>query len=248
MIGSILLQAVTVGSTTDSAAVIDTAQKAVNTAAQLTPQVKEQSLSMIDMVMKGGWVMAPIAVLFLLTVYVLIERIAAISRASKRNVLFMANIRDAVMNGNIDAARALCRNSNSPEARVVGKGLARIGKPVKDIESAMEAEAKLEINKLEKRMGVLNIIGRIAPMLGFVGTIMGVIKIFYDMALSNTISINVISEGLYQKMITSAAGLIVGIIAFTGYHWLNLIIDKVINRMESSGVEFIDLLQEPTKQ
>jgi biopolymer transport protein ExbB len=244
MIGSILLQN-TIGSTTVDT-VADTLHKAAATATQVTqPSMKD--ISGIELVMMGGWILVPIVILLLLTIYVIIERIMVISRASRNDRRFMENIKDAVKNGNVDAARALCRSSATPQARVIEKGISRIGKPMKDIESAMESEGKVQVSKLEARMGILNIIGRIAPMLGFVGTIIGVIKIFYDIAIANTISIDVIASGLYQKMITSASGLIVGIIAFAGYHWLNLIIEKIIARMEHSAVEFIDLLQEPTR-
>lgn len=246
MIGSILLQNVTVGSTQAVTDTVNNATAAI-AAAPVTQQAKEQSLTLMELVMKGGWILIPIALLLLLTIYVLIERILVVSRASKTDKRFMDGIRDAVLNGNLDSARALCKSSAAPEARVVEKGISRIGKPMKEIEGAMEAEAKLEINRLEARMGVLNIVGRIAPMLGFIGTILGVIKIFYDISLSNTISIDVIAGGLYQKMIASAAGLLVGVIAFAGYHWLNLTIDKIINRMETHAVKFTDLLQEPTK-
>lgn len=244
MIGFILLQTQTLGSTSADSVVADTAHKVVN-ATQQVPQVASK-ISAFELVMKGGPILIPIALLLLLTIYVLIERIIVINRAARNDRRFMDSVKDAIVNGNIDAARALCKSSSAPEARVVEKGIARIGKPMKDIESAMESEGKLQIARLERRMGILNIIGRIAPMLGFVGTIMGVIKIFYDIAQSNTISIDVIAGGLYQKMITSAAGLVVGVIAFAGYHWLNIIIEKVILRMETSSVKFIDLLQEPT--
>jgi biopolymer transport protein ExbB len=249
MISAILLQAQTLGSTTvDSVA--DTLHRTATVAtASAAPVAKE--LSLIGLIMKGGpgllMILIPIALLLLLTIYVIVERILVINRAAHNDQRFMDSIKDSILNGNLDSARALCKNSSSPEARVIEKGISRIGKPMKDIESAMESEGKLQIAMLERRMGVLNIIGRIAPMLGFIGTIMGVIKIFYDISLSNTISIDVIAGGLYQKMITSAAGLMVGVIAFAGYHWLNLIIEKVILRMETGAVRFIDMLQEPTK-
>lgn len=245
MIGTILLQAQTIGSTTpDSAA--GATQAAANTAAN-NPQVTEKSLSAMEMVMQGGWILIPIALLLLLTIYVIIERIMVVSKAAKEDKRFMDSIRDYIHNGNIDAARALCKSSDTPKARVIEKGIARIGRPIKDIESSMEGVAKIEISKLDRRMGILNIVGRIAPMLGFIGTIMGVIRIFYDISLSNTISIDTIAGGLYQKMITSAAGLMVGVIAFGAYHWINITIDKIIARIESASVNFLDMLQEPTK-
>ena len=245
MIGTILLQAQTFGKTTDTAA--SAAAAVTNTVTAAPVQNKEKVLSTMELVMQGGWILIPIALLLMLTIYVIIERVIVISRASKNDRRFMDTIKDYVVNGNIDGARGLCRSSYTPQARVIEKGISRIGKPIKDIESAMESEARLEIGKLERRMGILNIVGRIAPMLGFIGTIMGVIKIFYDISLSNTISIDTIAGGLYQKMITSAAGLMVGVIAFGAYHWLNIIIDKIISRVETNAVKFIDILQEPTK-
>lgn len=246
MIGSILLQTQTIGSTT--ADTLNAAAQTVTATVTQTPPVPPvQQLSVIDLVMKGGWVMLPIAVLLVLTIYVLIERIIVVNRAARNDRRFMDDIKDYIVNGNVDSARALCKSSSTPQARVIEKGINRIGKPMKDIETAMESEGRVQVTKLEARMGVLNIIGRIAPMLGFVGTIIGVIKIFYDISLSNTISIDVIASGLYQKMVTSAAGLVVGIIAFASYHWLNLIIEKIIARMEASSVAFIDILSEPTR-
>ena len=159
----------------------------------------------------------------------------------------MHQIRDYVHNGNMDAAKALCKNSMAPAARMVEKGITRIGKPIKEIEEAMESVGKLEINRLEKNLSVLSLIGRIGPIFGFIGTIAGVIKIFYDISLTDNISIGVISTGLYQKMITSASGLVVGLLAFIGYFILNAMLDKTINKMETASVEFIDLLHEPGK-
>jgi biopolymer transport protein ExbB len=246
MIGTILLQQITVGKTAADS-IASAAQTAGNAIPSVPDAPKEKVLSSMELVMQGGWVLIPIALLLMLTIYVIIERVMVISKASRDDRRFMDTIKDYVSNGNMDAARALCRSSYTPHARVIEKGIARIGKPIKDIESAMEGEARLEIGKLERRMGILNIVGRIAPMLGFIGTIMGVIRIFYDISLSNTISIDTIAGGLYQKMITSAAGLMVGIVAFAAYHWLNIIIDKIISRIETSSVKFLDLLHEPTR-
>lgn len=243
MIGTILLQTV-IGQTTDTAAA---ASQALTNPPPSAPPITEKSLSAMEMVMQGGWILIPIALLLLLTIYVIIERIMVVTKAAKEDRRFMDTIRDYIHNGNIDAARALCKSSDTPKARVIEKGIARIGRPIKDIEGAMEGVAKVEVSKLDRRMGILNIVGRIAPMLGFIGTIMGVIKIFYDISLSNTISIDTIAGGLYQKMITSAAGLMVGVIAFGAYHWINITIDKIISRIESASVSFIDMLQEPTK-
>ncbi|HRS40189.1 MAG TPA: MotA/TolQ/ExbB proton channel family protein, partial [Bacteroidia bacterium] len=144
-------------------------------------------------------------------------------------------------------AKALCKNTNTPVARMIEKGLMRLGKPVKEIEGAIENVAKLEIYKMENNMNVLGTISGIAPMFGFLGTIFGVIKIFYQIALQNSLEINAISGGLYVKMISSAAGLLVGMIAYACYHYLVYMIDRVINKMEINAVQFIDLLEEPVK-
>jgi biopolymer transport protein ExbB len=205
---------------------------------------KETSISLIELLMKGGYLMIPIGILSLIAIYVLIERYMAIRKASHSDNNFMNNIKDFIKNGNIEAARSLCKNSTSPQARMIEKGISRMGKPVKEIEASIENTGKLEVYKLEKNLAVLGIIAGIAPMFGFIGTIMGVIKIFYNISLADNISIGLISGGLYEKMITSAAGLVVGVFAFIAYHWLNIMVDKVIQRMETNSIEFIDLLQE----
>ncbi len=206
-----------------------------------------QTLNLLDLIMKGGWVMIPIGILSVIAVYLMIERFITINRASKVDNGFMANIKAMLMDGKADAALSLCRSTNTPIARLLEKGIKRLGKPVKEIESAVENTGKLEIYKLEKNLSYLGIIAGIAPMFGFVGTISGVIKIFYNISLADNISIGLIAGGLYEKMITSAAGLIVGIIAHIGFHYLNTMIDRVSFQLESTTVEFIDLIQEPTK-
>ncbi len=243
MFNSILLQ----GIVTSGAAVMDTAN---NVAAQVPLQnlpPKEASLSLLELIMKGGWIMIPIGILSVLTVYFFIERLMVISKSSKLDKNFINNIKDYITNGNMDAAKALCKNTTSPAARMIEKGISRIGKPIKEIEESMESVGKLEINRMEKNLSILSLIGRIAPIFGFVGTIAGVIKIFYDISLTDNISIGVISTGLYQKMITSASGLVVGLIAFIAYYILNGMLDKTINKMETASVEFIDILHGPGK-
>ena len=191
--------------------------------------------------------MIPIGLLSIITVYLMVERFIVINKASKVDKGFMANIKSTLLDGKIDAALSMCRSSNAPIARLLEKGIKRLGKPIKEIESAVENTGKLEIYKLEKNLSYLGIIAGIAPMLGFIGTIAGVIRIFYNISLANDISIKLIADGLYEKMITSAAGLLVGIIAHVGYHYLNSMIDRVSFQLESTTVEFIDLIQEPSK-
>jgi biopolymer transport protein ExbB len=209
--------------------------------------ISHESMSLLDLIMKGGWVMIPIGILSVIAVYLMIERFITISRASKVDTGFMANVKSMLLDGKTDAALSLCRSNNSPIARLLEKGIKRLGKPIKEIESAVENTGKLEIYKLEKNLSYLGIIAGIAPMFGFIGTISGVIRIFYNISLADNISISLIAGGLYEKMITSAAGLAVGIIAHIGFHYLNAMIDRVSFQLESTTVEFIDLIQEPTK-
>ena len=202
------------------------------------------SINLLELILKGGWVMVPIFVLSFISIYILIERFITIRKASKDTNKFMEKIKSLILQGDVKSAKALCENTESPVARMIEKGIMRLGRPLKDIESSIENTGKVEIYKLEKNLSVLGIVAGIAPMLGFVGTISGVIKIFYNIAIEENISIGAIAEGLYEKMITSAAGLIVGIIAHVGFHYLNLMIDRVIYKMESNSLEFVDLLQE----
>jgi len=212
-------------------------------AAQAAPLV--QDISFFDLLLKGGWVMLPLALLFFLALVIFIERYITIRKASKNESNLMSQVKQSVLTGHLDSAIALCRNSNSPLGRMLQKGLLRIGRPIKDIEGAIENLGKLEVSKLEKNISILGIVAGIAPMLGFVGTILGVIKIFYNISLQDNISIGAISGGLYEKMITSATGLAIGILAYVGYHILNIMVDRVILRMETDAIEFVDLLDEP---
>jgi biopolymer transport protein ExbB len=249
MFHSVLLQLVT-NTAAAVTQVADTTKQVATQVAQLAntvPERKEDTLSLLDLITKGGIIMIPMGILSILTIYFFFERLLTISKASKVDRNFMNSIKDFIHNGNIDAAKSLCNHTPTPVARVIGKGVSRIGKPIKEIEEAMESVGKLELNRLEKNLSILSLIGRIAPIFGFVGTIAGVIKIFHDISLTDNISIGVISTGLYQKMITSASGLVVGLMAFIGYYILNAMLDKTINKVETASVEFIDLLQEPTK-
>ena len=239
----ILLQALTTAA--DTAVTVATG---ITTAAPVTQQqaITEDSFSLFSMIVKGGVMMIPLALMLVLAIYVLIERLIVLSRAAKKNDAMLSGLKDLIHKGNIDSAKAMCTALNTPEAAMLEKGLNRIGQPIQDIREAMNETAEVEIGKLEKNMGILNITGRIAPMFAFIGTIIGVIKIFYDIALAKTVEIEVISTGLYQKMITSCSGLVVGVLAFVAYHWLNTKIDKLAHRMEESRMKFLDILNEPT--
>lgn len=203
----------------------------------------QEGLSLLDLIIKGGVIMIPIGILSLISIYVIVERYVFIKKAFKQESNFLANIKDHLAKGDIKAAKAYCQRLNNPISRITEKGLNRIGKPIKEIESAMESMAGIENSKLEKNLGFLGLTAGIAPMLGFIGTISGIIKIFYNISVSDNISIGLIAGGLYEKMITSGSGLIVGLIAYAGYHWLNSLIDKFNNKVEITAVEFIDVLE-----
>jgi biopolymer transport protein ExbB len=217
--------------------------KTVQDTAQLVVQPTVNTLSLWDLIVKGGVIMIPIILLSFLAVFFFFERLIAIKKASKDNVHFMSTIREMISNLKIDSAKAICQTTNTPVSRMVEKGIGRIGKPISEIERSVESAGKFEVSKLEKNLKILGIVAGIAPMLGFIGTIMGVIKIFYNISLADNISIGLIAGGLYEKMITSASGLIIGVLAYAGYHYLNILLDKVIFRMEDTAIEFIDLLQ-----
>jgi len=237
MLGIILQVTQTTGAAADAA-----------TKVAATAQQSQVAESLWDIIFsKGGSIMLalmiPIFLLSVLAVYFFFERLIAIRKASKPDALFFNTIKEFIYDGKLDSAKALCRSTNTPVSRMMAKGIERIGKPINEIEKSIENVGRFEISKLERNMKILGIVAGIAPMLGFIGTIMGVIKIFYDISLAENIAIGVVASGLYVKMITSAAGLIVGVLAYAGYNYLNLLLDKVIYRLEDSSLEFMDLLQ-----
>jgi biopolymer transport protein ExbB len=219
-----------------------------DTAAKIAEGVKsESSMSLWDLTMKGGWLMIPIVFMAVVAVYIFFERYFAIKKAAQFENNFIDRIRDYIHEGKIDAAMNLCRSTDRPVARMIEKGIKRLGRPIKEIEDAIEIVGKFEVYNLEKNLVTLGVIAGIAPMFGFIGTIAGVIRIFYNISLADNISIGIIAGGLYEKMVCSAAGLLVGIVAFIFYHWLNVMIEKVVHKLEFNSMNFIDLLQEPAK-
>ncbi|RFS19730.1 MotA/TolQ/ExbB proton channel family protein [Chitinophaga silvatica] len=206
-----------------------------------------QQIHLIDMLKNGGVLMIPLGVLSLIAVYVFVERAITISKAGKLPDNFMAMIRDQITSGNIQSARSLAKNTYGPIARMIEKGIQRIGKPIENIEKSMENVGKLEVYRMEKNLVILSIIAGIAPMFGFLGTIAGMIQTFFNISITSDITLGTIAGGIYVKMVTSATGLIIGIVAFIGYSYLNAQIDKVVNKMETASSEFIDILQEPTR-
>jgi len=205
------------------------------------------TLSLMDLIQMGGWILAPIGILSVITIYIFFERLLVLTRAAKNPENLLNNVRDQIHSGNIQSALMLCKSNSTPDAKMLEKGISRIGLSMDEIEKSMEAVGKKELGRIEKNLGILSVIAKISPMFGFVGTIMGVIKIFYNISLQDNISIGLIAGGLYEKMITSAAGLIVGIIAFVLYSYLSHIADGIARRMENTGLDFIDMLHEPTK-
>jgi biopolymer transport protein ExbB len=218
------------------------------TGIQTTPEITETRMQLFDMLLKGSLpIMICLGLLLMASIYILVERLLVIGKASKTSDNLIPSLKEMIHSGNISNAKAMCKNMNSPESTMLEQGITRIGQPISEIRTAMDKSGSNEIGKLEKNLGVLNIIGRIAPMFGFIGTILGVITIFYDISLAKTVEIGIISEGLYQKMISSASGLVVGVFAFVCYHMLNARLDKLAHRMEDAQIRFLDMLNEPTK-
>jgi biopolymer transport protein ExbB len=213
------------------------------------PVDAEKSQSVFDIVTGGGVLSIIILTLMLFAlvaaIWIFVERYVVISRIAEVDDNFMNSVRMNIKTGNIAAAKAMCQSTNSPIAKMIEKGIARIGQPSEDIERAMEAVGRVEVFNMEKGVGYLSLIAKLAPMFGFVGTIIGVINIFHAIGVSGELEIGKISNGLYTKMISSAGGLVVGIVAFFGYHILTLMIEKVVVKLERISIEFMDLLHEP---
>lgn len=207
--------------------------------------------SIVDIILSSGPLGITIIgiqiLLSFVAVYIFIERYLSFKSLAKEDERVMQNLRANMGTGNIQTIQSICANSETPLARMVEKGLSRLGRPMPEIESAIENVGRVETFRLEKKVTYLSLIARIAPMFGFLGTIMGVIKIFYDISLSDNLSVGVISGGLYTKMLTSAGGLLVGIIAFLGYYFLTMMLDELVNKLEKRSIEFMDLLHAPVR-
>jgi biopolymer transport protein ExbB len=211
-------------------------------------EVTEKSIQVIDLALKGGWIMIPLLLMSILAIYIFIERFLTIRKAGKEDVNFMNNIRDFILNGKIDAAISLCKATQTPISRMIEKGVSRIGRPLDDISASIENVAKLEVYKLEKSLALLATISGAAPMLGFLGTVIGMIKALFVMANSGEgVVIQSLAGGIYEAMVTTVGGLIVGIIAYVGYNILVSNVEKVVYKMEARSIEFLDLLNEPGK-
>ncbi len=190
--------------------------------------------------------MIPLLLCSIALVYVFVERLSAIRKASVIDPTFMSRIREQITSGNLQGAKSLARGTDNPVARMIDKGISRIGKPMDHIEKSMESTGKLEVYQLEKNLSILSTIAGIAPMFGFLGTIAGMIILFFNIQHQG-FSLEHIAGGIYTKMVTSAVGLIIGLLAYVAYNYLNAQINKNVNRMEAAAVEFIDILQEPAR-
>ena len=218
---------------------------AAQAANSVTPPA--QQISIIDLLSKGGVLMIPLALLLVVAIFVFIERLLYIRKASKIEENFMNIIRDNIVTGNVTAARSMAKNTNNPVARIIDKGIQRIGKPIDAIEKSMENVGRLEMYKMERNINILSLIAGIAPMFGFLGTIIGMFQLFFRLASTGEFTIQSMADGIYTKLISSAVGLIIGLLAYIAYNYLNTQIDKTGNRMEVASAEFVDILQEPTR-
>jgi biopolymer transport protein ExbB len=206
----------------------------------------EDSMALISLILQGGYMMIPIFILSIVAVYIYVERMRTIRRASKMPVGFMENIKRMVSTGDLSGAKVLCQQSDTPIARMLGKGLSRIGSPLKNIEVSIENVGRIEIYNLEKNLSLLATISGAAPMIGFLGTVTGMIRAFISIAQEEgAVSPKLLSAGIYEAMLTTAAGLFVGIIAYLGYNYLVTRVQKIVHNMEYTSIDFIDLLQEP---
>jgi biopolymer transport protein ExbB len=210
-------------------------------------QTATQSISLWDLAVRGGVIMIPLALMWVIALYIFVERLLTINKAGKVPQSFMNNVKDLVARGDINGAKIVCSQNDTPIARIIEKGILRIGKPIEIIEKSMENIGRLELYKMEKNLVILTIIAGVAPMFGFLGTIAGMIQTFFQISITSDITLGSIADGIYVKMITSATGLIIGIMAYIGHSYLNAQIDKVVNQMEAASAEFIDVLHAPVK-
>jgi len=207
----------------------------------------EETLSIMELIINAGWyIMIPLAILGFIALYISIERYFAIQKATTMDRDFMDRIRDYVTDGKIESAKDYCDNQNSPMSRMLQKGISKMGRPIKEISASIENTGKLEVFKMEKGLSILATIAGVAPMIGFLGTVIGMIITFHAMKISgNGVEISSLSGGIMQAMVTTVAGLVIGIIAYIAYNYLVTKVDKVIHKMEAASVDFLDLLDEP---
>jgi biopolymer transport protein ExbB len=213
-----------------------------------TPAAEEATMSLADLYLAGGWVMYIITLLSFIALYIFIERYLVLKKASKVDANFMNRIKDYMYEDKVEAAMQLCRKTDSAQARMVEKGITRLGRPLADVTTAIENVGRLEIHKLEKRFPTLATIAGAAPLVGFFGTVIGMIRSFYEMSLAgNSLDISTLSDGIYIALITTVGGLILGILAYFGYNSLVVKVENVVFQLETTSTEFLDILNEPVK-
>lgn len=206
----------------------------------------EAEINIIDLAFKGGWIMVVLLLMSLLAIYIFIQRLIVIRRAGKEDVNFMNRIKDYIHEGKVDSALNLCKTTDTPSARMIEKGITRLGRPMNDVLVAIENVGNLEVAKLEKGFPVIATTAAGGPMIGFLGTVTGMVRAFFDMANAGTnVDITLLSGGIYEALVTTVGGLVVGIIALFAYNYLVSQVDNVVNKMEASTMEFMDLLNEP---
>lgn len=221
----------------------DTFQQVQQVATEVAPQ---ETMNALDLAMKGGWIMIVLLLLLLLAVYVLIERTLVINKAGKEDASFMNRIKDYILDGKIDTALSLCSTTDTPSARMVEKGITRLGRPTSDVMSTIENQGNIEVPKLEKGLPILATAASGAPMLGFFGTVTGMVKAFMSMASAGAnVDVNILSTGIYEALVTTVGGLAVGIIALFAYNYLTTRIKGIVNKLEMRVMEFMDILNEP---
>ena len=224
----------------------DTAQAVFQTMPQSTAEVTAVTMNAFELALKGGWLMIILLILLLMSIYVLIERTLVINKAAKEDNSFMNRIKDYIHDGKIDAAINLCRNTDTPTSRMVEKGISRLGRPTSDVMSTIENQGNIEISHLEKGLPILATAASGAPMVGFLGTVTGMVKAFMDMASAGAnVDVNILSTGIYEALVTTVGGLIVGIIALFAFNYLTTRIKGIVNRLEMRIMEFMDILNEP---
>ncbi len=222
--------------------VVDTLQNSV------AAEQGEMTMSFFEMAVKGGWIMIVLAVLSVIAVYIFIDRFIALKKASQEQKSFMDNIKTYIFEGKVNLALDSCRITEGPLARMIEKGVMRIGRPLSDVNTTVENVGKQEVSKLEKGLPVLASIAGGAPMIGFLGTVMGMVRAFYDMATAgNNIDVTLLSNGIYVAMVTTVGGLIVGIIAYFAYNILVARVNNLVAKLEAKTTEFMDILNEPAK-
>ena len=220
----------------------------LQTAAVGAEPVAEQELSVWDLCLKGGFIMIPLLILSLVSIYIFVERYLALRKAAADDVTFMKRIKDYIHDGEVESAENLCKKTDTPYARLIGKGISRIGRPMNDVLVTIENTGNLEIANLSKGLTWLATIAAGAPMIGFLGTVIGMVQAFFSIAQSgNAAQIGDFAGGIYTALVTTVAGLIVGIIALFAYNYLVARVNKVMNQMEARTMEFMDLLNEPAK-